>query len=71
MNGNHFPGRILGREGFGVLDSIVPAVTAFHPGGRVLISCINACGKCDYCRRAMYSHCTTGGWIIGNEIDGT
>ncbi len=19
----------------------------------------------------MYSHCTTGGWILGNEIDGT
>ena len=54
-----------------MLESIGPAVTAFHPGGRVLISCINACGKCDYCRRAMYSHCTTGGWILGNEIDGT
>jgi alcohol dehydrogenase len=27
--------------------------------------------KCDYCRRGMYSHCTTGGWILGNQIDGT
>ncbi|MDQ2765108.1 MAG: zinc-binding dehydrogenase, partial [Pseudomonadota bacterium] len=25
---------------------------------------------CEYCRRGMYSHCTTGGWILGNEIDG-
>ena len=65
------PGRILGHEGVGVVDSVGQGVTAFKPGDRVLISCISACGKCDYCRRGMYSHCTTGGWILGNEIDGT
>jgi alcohol dehydrogenase len=27
--------------------------------------------KCEYCRKQMYSHCTTGGWILGNKIDGT
>ena len=65
------PGRILGHEGVGVVDKIGPAVTAFKPGDRVLISCVTACGKCEYCRRAMFSHCTTGGWILGNQIDGT
>ncbi len=65
------PGRILGHEGVGVIDKIGAGVTAFHPGDRVLISCISACGRCEYCRRGMYSHCTTGGWILGNEIDGT
>lgn len=65
------PGRILGHEGVGVIDSVGAGVTAFRPGDRVLISCISACGKCDYCRRGMYSHCTTGGWILGNTIDGT
>ena len=65
------PGRILGHEGVGVIDSVGAGVTAFRPGDRVLISCISACGKCDYCRRSMYSHCTTGGWILGNTIDGT
>jgi alcohol dehydrogenase len=65
------PGRILGHEGVGVVDSVGPGVTAFKPGDRVLISCISSCGKCDYCRRGLYSHCTTGGWILGNEIDGT
>ncbi len=65
------PGRILGHEGVGVIDAVGQAVTAFRPGDRVLISCISACGKCEYCRRGMYSHCTTGGWILGNEIDGT
>jgi alcohol dehydrogenase len=65
------PGRILGHEGVGVVDTIGPAVTAFKPGDRVLISCISACGKCAPCRRQMFSHCTTGGWILGNSIDGT
>jgi alcohol dehydrogenase len=65
------PGRILGHEGVGIVDSVGMGVTAFHAGDRVLISCISSCGKCDYCRRGMYSHCTTGGWILGNEIDGT
>ncbi len=65
------PGRILGHEGIGIVDKIGPAVTAFKPGDRVLISCVSACGKCVYCRKQMYSHCTTGGWILGNTIDGT
>jgi alcohol dehydrogenase len=65
------PGRILGHEGVGVIETAGPAVTAFKPGDRVLISCISACGRCVYCRKLMYSHCTTGGWILGNSIDGT
>ena len=65
------PGRILGHEGVGVVEKVGAGVTAFKPGDRVLISCISACGSCEYCRRGMYSHCTTGGWILGNEIDGT
>src|SRR5476649_1427891 len=65
------PGRILGHEGVGVVDSIGAAVTSFKPGNTVLISCISSCGKCVYCRKLMYSHCTTGGWILGNKIDGT
>ena len=65
------PGRILGHEGTGVIESVGPAVTTFGPGDRVLVSCISACGKCVYCRKQMFSHCTTGGWILGNTIDGT
>jgi alcohol dehydrogenase len=65
------PGRILGHEGVGIVEKAGAAVTAFKPGDRVLISCVSACGKCEYCRRQMYSHCTTGGWILGNKIDGT
>jgi alcohol dehydrogenase len=65
------PGRILGHEGCGVVHEVGPAVTAFRPGDPVLISCISACGKCANCRRGMYSHCSSGGWILGNTIDGT
>jgi len=65
------PGRILGHEGAGVVDAVGAAVTAFKVGDPVLISCVSACGKCVNCRRQMYSHCTTGGWILGNSIDGT
>jgi alcohol dehydrogenase len=65
------PGRILGHEGVGVIDTVGTAVTAFKAGDRVLISCVSACGKCEYCRKQMYSHCTTGGWILGHTIDGT
>lgn len=65
------PGTVLGHEGVGVVDSVGAGVTTFKPGDRVLISCITACGRCEYCRKGMYSHCTTGGWILGNSIDGT
>ncbi|ABQ33181.1 MAG: zinc-dependent alcohol dehydrogenase family protein [Bradyrhizobium sp.] len=65
------PGRILGHEGVGVVEAVGSAVRAFKPGDHVIISCISACGTCDYCRRGMYSHCRHGGWILGNKIDGT
>jgi len=65
------PGRILGHEGVGIVEQIGAAVTMFKVGNHVLISCITACGKCSYCRQTMYSHCNTGGWILGNKIDGT
>ncbi|GBE84707.1 Zinc-type alcohol dehydrogenase-like protein [Sparassis crispa] len=65
------PGRILGHEGLGVVESVGSGVTAYKPGDRVIISCVTACGTCRNCRRAMPSHCSTGGWILGNTIDGT
>jgi len=64
-------GRILGHEGIGVIEHVGPGVSEFHVGNRVIISCVTACLKCDFCRRGMYSHCRHGGWILGNTIDGT
>lgn len=64
-------GRILGHEGIGVIEEVGTAVTNFKKGDRVLISCISSCGKCEYCKKGMYSHCEKGGWILGHLIDGT
>jgi alcohol dehydrogenase len=64
-------GRILGHEGIGVVEEVGAAVTEFHVGDKVIISCVTACLKCDFCRRGMYSHCRHGGWILGYTIDGT
>ncbi|HCL84333.1 MAG TPA: alcohol dehydrogenase [Chitinophagaceae bacterium] len=64
-------GRILGHEGVGVIEETGSSVTNFKKGDHVLISCITSCGKCDYCKRGMYSHCENGGWILGHLIDGT
>lgn len=65
------PGRILGHEGVGIIEEVGTAVTEFKKGDRVLISCITSCGKCEYCKKGMYSHCENGGWILGHTIDGT
>jgi alcohol dehydrogenase len=64
-------GRILGHEGIGVVEEVGSAVSSVRVGDRVLISCITSCGKCDFCKKGMYSHCRSGGWILGNTIDGT
>jgi alcohol dehydrogenase len=64
-------GRILGHEGVGIIEETGSAVTDFRKGDHVIISCITSCGKCDYCKRGMYSHCVNGGWILGHLIDGT
>src|ERR1022692_1121199 len=64
-------GRILGHEGIGVVEQIGSGVSEFHVGDKVILSCVTACLKCDFCRRGMYSHCRHGGWILGYTIDGT
>lgn len=64
-------GRIIGHEGVGIIEEAGSAVSNFKKGDHVLISCITSCGKCEYCKKAMYSHCEKGGWILGNLIDGT
>ncbi|MBD1552820.1 alcohol dehydrogenase catalytic domain-containing protein [Pseudomonas typographi] len=65
------PGRVLGHEGVGVVETVGAAVRNFKPGDHVLISCVTSCGSCTNCRRQMYSHCADGGWILGHTIDGT
>lgn len=63
-------GRTLGHEGVGFIEEVGSAVTNFKVGDKVLISCITSCGKCSFCKRGVYGHCSDGGWILGNTIDG-
>src|SRR5271169_6726766 len=64
-------GRILGHEGTGIVEQVGAGVSEFHIGDKVIISCVTACLKCDFCKRSMYSHCRHGGWILGYTLDGT
>ncbi|WP_237023530.1 zinc-dependent alcohol dehydrogenase family protein [Mycoplasma miroungirhinis] len=66
-------GRILGHEGIGVVEEVGSAVTTVKPGDKVLISCVTPCGKCDNCRKQLYSHCRDeeGGWKFGYMVNGT
>lgn len=64
-------GRILGHEGVGIVEEVGTHVLGFHQGDKVLISLITSCGRCSFCKKAMYSHCLEGGWRLGNRIDGT
>ncbi|EPQ51409.1 alcohol dehydrogenase GroES domain protein [Gloeophyllum trabeum ATCC 11539] len=65
------PGRILGHEGVGIITQVGPAVKTFKPGDKVIVTGIIPCGTCAFCKRGTYGHCTTGGWVIGNSLDGT
>jgi alcohol dehydrogenase len=64
-------GRILGHEGVGIIEAVGSSVSNFKKGDHVIISCVTSCGKCEYCKKGMYSHCEKGGWILGYMIDGT
>ncbi len=65
------PGTTLGHEGVGIIEEVGTGVTNFKKGDSVIISCITACGTCEYCKKQMYGHCKDGGWILGNLINGT
>lgn len=65
------PGTTLGHEGIGVIEEVGIGVNHFKKGDLVIISCITACGTCEYCKKQMYGHCKDGGWILGHLINGT
>lgn len=66
------PGTVLGHEAVGEVVEAGSDVRTVRPGDRVLVSRITACGRCAYCRKAMYGQCRAGGgWILGHLVDGT
>ncbi len=64
------PGRIIGHEFCGIVEEVGSSVNKFKKGDKVAVSCVTQCMDCYYCRRGMYSQCTTGSWIYGYMIDG-
>lgn len=66
------PGRVLGHEAVGTVVEVGPGVTTLSLGARVLVSCISACGRCQFCREGRFGQCLGGGgWILGHLVDGT
>ena len=64
-------GTTLGHEAVGTIVETGKAVTNFHLGDKVLVSCITSCGKCRYCKEGRYGQCSGGGgWIFGHLING-
>ncbi|MFH8491240.1 zinc-dependent alcohol dehydrogenase family protein [Streptomyces longisporoflavus] len=66
------PGTVLGHEAVGEVVEVGSDVRTVRPGDRVLVSCITACGRCRFCRKASFGQCLGGGgWILGHRINGT
>jgi alcohol dehydrogenase len=65
------PGRVLGHEAVGTVTEVGAGVRTVQARDRVLVSCINGCGRCRFCREQRYGQCLSGGgWVLGHLIDG-
>jgi alcohol dehydrogenase len=65
-------GRVLGHEAVGTVVEAGDGVHRLALGDRILVSCISACGTCQFCREGRYGQCLEGGgWVLGHRIDGT
>ena len=75
LKGEHrvSPGRIVGHEPVGVIDTLGPGVVGYAVGQRVIVGAITPCGQCHPCLDGHHSQCggkAMGGWRFGNTIDG-
>jgi len=66
-------GLTIGHEAVGVIHELGAGVTGYNTGQRVLVGAITPCGQCEPCLSGRTSQCggLTGGWKLGNTIDGT
>jgi alcohol dehydrogenase len=66
------PGRVIGHEGVGIVESVGKDVQNFKPGDHVLIACITSCATCHFCKKGSFGLCNRdGGWRLGHLDDGT
>jgi threonine dehydrogenase-like Zn-dependent dehydrogenase len=67
------PGRIVGHEPVGVIETLGPGVAGYQVGQRVIVGAITPCGQCHACLEGHPAQCggkPIGGWRFGNTIDG-
>jgi S-(hydroxymethyl)glutathione dehydrogenase/alcohol dehydrogenase len=64
---------VLGHEGTGVVTEVGPGVSSLHPGDRVVLTLVPACGNCYFCHRGEPHLCLTSGKMAGEGFlrDGT
>ncbi|MFB6077953.1 MAG: zinc-dependent alcohol dehydrogenase family protein [Halarchaeum sp.] len=57
------PGSRVGHEPMGVVEAVGEDVTSVRPGDRVVAPFSVSCGECEFCRKGLYTSCTTDeGW---------
>jgi 2-desacetyl-2-hydroxyethyl bacteriochlorophyllide A dehydrogenase len=61
---------VMGHEATGTVEAVGPEVSRLHPGQRVVIDPIIACGACDCCRRGRGNLCRRAG-LLGRELPGS
>ncbi len=61
---------VMGHEATGVVEAAGADVARVHPGQRVLLNPIIACGRCDSCARGRGNLCLEAG-LLGREMDGS
>ena len=64
---------VLGHEGSGIVESVGPGVTHVHPGDRVAITWVPACGRCWWCVNGQPELCAKANdaAVSGKHADGS
>jgi 2-desacetyl-2-hydroxyethyl bacteriochlorophyllide A dehydrogenase len=52
-----------GHETCGIIVELGEGVTEFQLGDKVTIECFSHCGRCLYCRKGYYNHCSNRGGV--------
>jgi alcohol dehydrogenase len=53
-------GSRVGHEPMGVVEAVGDAVRSVEPGDRVIAPFLISCGRCEFCRKGLYTSCVNG-----------